>query len=247
MENNPRNASRMFFLIALLLLLPAACSKKPDSSAPKGEPKAAANAVSQENRDVSAVPNDHQTPPDTTKDADIAPTQPRDRTLYDEGKALAEAGRNDEARKKFEDAVNLNPRNALALNYLAKYELDDGNKATAKEYLLRAVNADPEVGEIWNNLSVITMSLGEKDWEKEAVQCMRQAVSLSPDVTAFQFNLGNLLVRVGRPEEAIPYLKTVSDATGNPVAAANLKLAEEMAEKNLIQRQISPAPQQPSE
>ena len=227
MKTNPLHASRMFLPVALLLLLPAGCSKKPDTSAPKAEPKTAANVVSQENRDAQAVPNDQQTPPDTAKDADLAAsgTMSLDNQLCDEGQALVKAGRNEEAREKYEDALLLNPKNASALSSLAKFKVDDGDWAGAKEYLLESLSADPKFGPAWNNLAVVTMALGGKDSLSQAADYMRQAVSLKPDVMAFQMNLGNVLLKAGRAEEAIPYLKAASDTGKYPTATANLGIA----------------------
>jgi len=172
--------------------------------------------------------------------------------------------------------------NCTPLSSLAKFKVDDGDIAGAKEYLLQAISEDPKLGFAWNNLGVVNLMLGGDKNLSAAVECMRQAVSLKPDDVGLQMNFANILVKAGSPEEAIPYFKTVianasSDATktnatanlgtalfnagrveeaipylktasdtgNNPSATAILKIAEETAEKNLIQRQINPTPPTP--
>jgi len=227
MKTNPLHALRMFLPVALLLLMPAGCSKKPDTSAPKAEiKKTTANAVPQENRDAQAVPNDQQTPPDTAKDTDLAAsgTMSLDNQLCDEAQALVKAGRRAEAREKYEDALLLNPKNASALSSLSSFKVNDGDFAGAKEYLLAAISADPKFGYAWNNLGVVTLQLGGKDAVSQAADYMRQAVSLKPDDVALQMNFANILVKAGRPEEAIPYFKTVIANASSDATKANATL-----------------------
>jgi len=214
-----------------LLLLPAACSKEPGSSAPKDEIKKISdnNAVSQENRDAQAVPNDQQASSDAPQATDPAPSESIDKTFTDIGEAARDAGRDNEAREAFEDALLFNLGNLIALSSLGKYEFDDGNYAGAKAYFQQMITTNPDISEGWNNLAVATLQLDGDDGLGEAEQYFRQAVYLMP-IGAFQMNLANVLLKMNRPEEAIPYLKAVS-ATGSEAAAANLKIAEEMVAK----------------
>ena len=231
MKNTLRNTLPKFFLIGLLSLLPAACSKKsPDISAPapKAETKTfdnsgAGNAVSQANRDAQVVPNDQKTPLDTSKAADSELSKrSTDDLLLDMGLGLHNQGRDDEAREAFEDAF-LNSGNAKAVSNLGNYEFLDGNYAKAKEYYQLAVDTDPDFAEGWYNLGNAVYALGKGKSEtgkttlseaaaSEAESYYRKSLELKPDFKMAQENLVRLLLQMDRPEEAAVYLKAAKES-----------------------------------
>jgi len=217
MKNNPRNAWRMAFLVALLLLLPAACGRKsPDNSTPKAAIKKtsvtsdADNAASQENRDAQVAANDQKTPPDTPKDADTKPVASIDDIFLDIGLASHDLGRDDEACFAWEQALLFNPRNVVAMNNLGNLEFLYGNYAEAKKYYQQASCTNPDVDVSWYNLgnAVIALSQQQSDAASskaamsEAEQYYRYALYLNPDFALAQGNLARLLRAMNRPDEA---------------------------------------------
>jgi tetratricopeptide (TPR) repeat protein len=74
-----------------------------------------------------------------------------------------------------------------------------GRLAAAEKGYLAVTSAEPRHAEAWYLLSVLAMS--RKD-DPRALEMLRRAVALAPDNPVFHSNLGLLLRRNGRTEEA---------------------------------------------
>jgi GT2 family glycosyltransferase/predicted Zn-dependent protease len=85
-----------------------------------------------------------------------------------------------EAQKLAEQALSLNPSNALALNLKGILSFRKGDKEEAEDYFQRAVAADPGFGEPQINLGFIRW---EDNRQKEALQLFERGFILSPTVT----------------------------------------------------------------
>ncbi len=112
------------------------------------------------------------------------------------GTALLQLGDPAGARREFETAVAMNPRNAVALRRLADLALADGRTADATRLLRRSaeLNHDP------STLAVLAAASGNVD---EAVALYRRAIARQPDKAEIHNDLAAVLSRSGREREAL--------------------------------------------
>lgn len=116
--------------------------------------------------------------------AELRPNDAAIRNGY--GKALAMAGKLDEARAEFDAALLINPRFARALDNLGVLEARAGHLDRAAGLFARAVEIRPEDAEAHSNLGTALLRLGRRD---EGLSHLREAVRLRPDNPAFHRNL----------------------------------------------------------
>jgi tetratricopeptide (TPR) repeat protein len=91
------------------------------------------------------------------------------------------------------------PGDATAHNELGLAWEDRGSLVRAREEFLRAAELDPEYSRPWTNLGRLALAAGELD---EAERCYRTAVERGRRNAVARFNLGSLLLKRGRPDEA---------------------------------------------
>jgi tetratricopeptide (TPR) repeat protein len=130
------------------------------------------------------------------------PENPRGR--YNLALALREAGRENEARAEFEQALALNPRHAFANYELGNAALAAREWSAAAVYLERAVEADPSFVAARVNLGQALAAVGRTE---EAVTQYRRALADEPTAADIRVNLGALLLRQGREEEGEALLR----------------------------------------
>jgi arylsulfatase A-like enzyme/Tfp pilus assembly protein PilF len=118
------------------------------------------------------------------------------------GVALATVGRAHEALEVFARARAADPSNGLPLVDAATVYLMDGDRDRAAAAFTDALAVDPTLARAHNGLGVIAAE--RKDYDS-ALRHWRQAVELDPRDFQTLFNLGDLLIKIGRPAEARPY------------------------------------------
>lgn len=136
-------------------------------------------------------------------------------------------------------AMELDPDNVAALNYLASVDIVEGNVTEAETYLRRALRRDPRSENTLNNLAVLLERTGRQtealeDWHEaalvsnspkaldmwgfclahegrmdEAVQWMKRAIDLQPNYIPARLHLALLLITIGHGSEAVPHLRYV--------------------------------------
>jgi len=153
-----------------------------------------------------------------------------DRVLLNMGLAMHEVRRDAEARKAFEEAAAINPKNAPALNNVGNYEFMDGRYAEAKKYYQKAVEADPQFAEAWYDLGNAVFSLGEP-WS-EVERLYRHALEIDPELTIARDNLARLLLQMNRPDEAAAYFDKVIKENPNVIAKLSAAKAFMLATGN---------------
>ncbi|MES3036761.1 MAG: tetratricopeptide repeat protein, partial [Bdellovibrionota bacterium] len=79
-----------------------------------------------------------------------------------------------------------------------------GNLESATDWYIQTIKAEPRRAEAWNNLGVIYRDGGNL---VAALACFRRAVKLAPDFATFQMNMGDMFLRMARPDDAKIYLK----------------------------------------
>src|SRR5206468_12464602 len=118
------------------------------------------------------------------------------------GVALASAGRRREALDAFDRAGAADPGNGLPLADAATVYLMAGERDRAAAAFTQALAIDPALARAHNGLGVIE---AERANYGAALEHWRRAVELDPRDFETLFNLGDLLIRLGRSVEARPY------------------------------------------
>jgi choline-sulfatase len=121
-----------------------------------------------------------------------------------EGAILVKMGRPEEARKAYEAAVALAPRNALLRARLGELLRQLGAIEESVARLREATEIDPKTAAYWNSLG---MTLGGNGRLAEAETAFREAVKLDETSARYAFNLGLVLVREGRPADGRPFFE----------------------------------------
>ena len=118
------------------------------------------------------------------------------------GVALASSGRARDALDAFNRARALDPANGLPLVNAATVYLSSGDRDRAAAAFTEALTIDPTLARAHNGLGVIAAN--RKDYPA-ALEHWRQAAALDPSDFRTLFNLGDLLIMLGRASEARPY------------------------------------------
>jgi arylsulfatase A-like enzyme/Flp pilus assembly protein TadD len=129
-------------------------------------------------------------------------SQPDVDVLIAYGVALASGGKPGEALDAFARARRLDPGNGLPLVNEATVYLMSGDRDRASASFTAALSIDPELARAHNGLGVIAAQ--RKDYEA-ALEHWRRAVALDPRDYETLYNLGDLLVTLGRPAAARTY------------------------------------------
>jgi tetratricopeptide (TPR) repeat protein len=116
------------------------------------------------------------------------------------GKSLLSLGRNEEAIRCYDKALELDPRYVAAWNNKGVSLKSLGRNEEAIRCLDKALELDPRDVYAWNNKGNSLNSLGRNE---EAIRCYDQALKLDPrDVSAWN-NKGGNLVSLGCYDEAL--------------------------------------------
>jgi tetratricopeptide (TPR) repeat protein len=103
--------------------------------------------------------------------------------FHDKALALAEAGKNEEARENFLISLKLNPSFAQAWNNLGTLSFIEGKLDEAKEHYERALVEDPEYADAHYNLALLLAKLGDL---KGARLHADRAKKLGKDISALE-------------------------------------------------------------
>ena len=116
-----------------------------------------------------------------------------------------------EALASLQQAVRLNPQEAGAWHYLGIVQAQLGQLPAAAESLGRASRLLPDAEDIAQNLRFASAALLNQQGAEHsaaarftsAATCLQQAVALAPDDPALHYNLGLVLSKLDRHEEAV--------------------------------------------
>lgn len=123
---------------------------------------------------------------------------------YNLGILLYETGRADEAEQAFLRAVQADPAFTPAWYNLGLARLRRGDAAGAAEALERRVTAAPEDGDAWYALAQARRLTGDTSGEEAA---LRETIRIQPGHAAARNDMGALLLRTRRIEEAVRMLR----------------------------------------
>ena len=124
-----------------------------------------------------------------------------DGLLFARGAAMERLGRLGEAERLLAKAIRLNPKNAMALNYLGYMLADRGLKLKDSiEYVERALVLDPKNPAYLDSLGWAQFKLAQYE---PAEKSLRDALRYDPSDPTIREHLGDLLMATGRPQEAV--------------------------------------------
>jgi tetratricopeptide (TPR) repeat protein len=115
------------------------------------------------------------------------------------------AGRLDQAKGLYLQLLDLEPRNAQALQLLGTISLQQGDYRGAIDLIRRAMVVQPGQAEFHVNLGVALVGAGRGH---EAVDEYRKAIALRPELGVAHNHLGVALQSVSRLEEAVAAFRT---------------------------------------
>jgi tetratricopeptide (TPR) repeat protein len=102
-------------------------------------------------------------------------------------------GRLEDARRSFEEVVQLKPDLAEAYNNLGNVWVREGDLGKAVRYHRKAVELRPDYAEAHNNLGIDLVNAGKV---AEGIASYRRALDIDPRYAMAHYNLANALVRV---------------------------------------------------
>jgi tetratricopeptide (TPR) repeat protein len=154
----------------------------------------------------------------------------------------------DQARKAYQQALQIEPTNLAALTALARLYANRGDHARAVATYQKATRAHPTQLELWYELGMCHAR--NKEWDA-ALQSLRRAVALDPENRSSNRSLGFCLARAGRIDESFAVLAKLD---GEASAHYNLaRMLHHMHQDNLgkqhlrialqIQPDLTPAKQ----
>ena len=94
-------------------------------------------------------------------------------------------------------AVSKDPNNAEPLTYLARMQLATGNVPAAAESIRKAIRLEPQDADLWSNLGVIRLDLGQGEETAPAQEAFRQAVKLDPKNPTARYHLARARITAG--------------------------------------------------
>lgn len=124
------------------------------------------------------------------------------------GRALADAGRADEARLQFEHARRAHPDDADLLTAMGMLLRETGRMEAAAEHFRAAAAADPRAAAARNNLG--NVAAANEDWAA-AERWYTEVLAIDPDHYRAHANLARALQATGRNDEAVAHLRRVVD------------------------------------
>jgi len=131
--------------------------------------------------------------------------------------AFSQVGKKNDAEREYRAALEADPKCALALVGLGTQYAEEGRVEEAEGLLLRVLEIDPSFSmPVWNNLAVAYVRHEEYEKAREFLERAAEAMPTAPDVHE---NLGNVLMMLGRPEEALAeYDAAYRNGTSRPYA-----------------------------
>jgi hypothetical protein len=136
----------------------------------------------------------------TAKVAEVLPQDPKAQLNY--GIALHEAGRVEEAMRKYEFAISRDPSLAEAEFYLGLAWKDLGDLDRAQEHYERSFSLDPKNGKCEANLANVLLA---KDLRADARRHYEHSLTLTPLLQVAHKELGDILCGTGEYEAAIAH------------------------------------------
>ena len=155
--------------------------------------------------------------------AGVARGEPTAESLLAQATARHEAGRLDEAKSLYEEALRRDPGNAFATHYLGVLAMQRGALDESLRRLERSLELRPDVPAFHTNLGLCHKRRGELG---PAIASHRRAAELDPRSASIRSNLAVALQEAGRLAEALAeFDRAIELDPGYPEAHYNRGLA----------------------
>ena len=132
----------------------------------------------------------------------------------------------DAARQKLEGALRTRPNDSELLTIYARTEAADGNFPQARRRAQAAIEANPNDAYAYFVLGLV-LEMARDD--RGAQNAYEKAISLDPRSPDAQINLGNLLMRNGRYEEAATHYRAMTQVAPSNTEAWTRLMAADVA------------------
>jgi len=146
------------------------------------------------------------------------------------GSARREQGDIHAARNHYDEALRLNPKNALALQGKGLMLMQVGNGSMARQYYEQAIEANPLLVTPYVNLGSLYIQAGQID---DAIAILEKGLQINPFFPQVHFNLSSAYKKVGRNRESLESLEKAVDLEPRFVAA-RINLGIAYADRNKI-------------
>ncbi|MBU3913748.1 MAG: tetratricopeptide repeat protein [Nanoarchaeota archaeon] len=120
------------------------------------------------------------------------------------GKEYVVAGKNNEARRILEKALELNQNDSHTNNLLGIAYLNEKNLSEAKKFLDKAIELNPNDASYHHNLAVYYAWSGDKE---TAIKLYQKAIGIAPAFAPPYYNLGQIKCQDNEKEKAISCFK----------------------------------------
>ena len=114
------------------------------------------------------------------------------------------AGRLPEAEGIYQQILQTNPNQPIALHLLGVVAHQMGKNDVAFDLITKALAIKPDYAEAHSNLGIALKELGKLD---EAVASYRKALAIKPDLSEAYYGLGMVLLMVGQYKKGREYLR----------------------------------------
>lgn len=153
------------------------------------------------------------------------------KTIFRWGKVLEEAGETDGALARYNEALAIDPDNALVLSQAGRLYVKLGRYAEAVPVLESAHKQAPENADVMNDLGVAMTFNGQA---AQAVELFDRLAAQHNGYTAALFNKGYALVQLKKYSEARPLLEQYITAKPDNSMALGVLAMLELAETNQV-------------
>lgn len=129
------------------------------------------------------------------------------------------SGRLAEAEKAYQQIVQADPEQPVALHLLGVIAHQIGKNDVAEKFITQAIANKPDYDEAHSNLGLVLRAMGQLD---EAVDHCHKAIAITPDYAEAHNNLGITLQQLGRIDEALVHFhKAITILPGFAEAHSN--------------------------
>ncbi|HIB99520.1 TPA: tetratricopeptide repeat protein, partial [Candidatus Poribacteria bacterium] len=120
--------------------------------------------------------------------------------LFEQAIQHHQSGQLEQAKRKYQEILDMNPQHADSSHLLGLVEYQHGNYVKAVERIQQAVLISPEQPVFFNNLGNVLKEMGQLD---RSVQAYQRALEIAPDDAEIHNNLGVTLKEMGQLDRSV--------------------------------------------